>query len=83
MTAALLTLGIEGWLADESVYRITKNRANAAENLTWAVMRVFRGSNLGGGGASTVLNDLDAKTATRRLRRAAELFENLADRLED
>ncbi len=73
---------IEVWLQDEHVYQIEVNRRKAAENLSYAAVRVLRGSDQGHAGSS-VLAGAVAETSARRLRRAAKLFTNLADRLED
>lgn len=82
ITRTVLEDTIESWLTDLGVYSIAVNRRCAAENLTFSALRAIRGSELGSG-ASAALNHVSADTAGRRLRRTAQLFVNLADRLED
>lgn len=82
ITRDVLQEEVERWLIDLGVYNIPVNRRCAAENLTFSALRAMRGSELGAG-ASAVLSRESADTAGRRLRRAAQLFVNLADRLED
>jgi hypothetical protein len=77
-----LTAAVERWLGLGGVYRNPTNRRSAAENLTFATLRVMRGSEITSS-AAVALTHVSAETSARRLRRAAALFTELADRLED
>jgi hypothetical protein len=80
LTGPALITAIDTWLDD--IYSIPANQRGAASNLNYATLRVLRGSETSRG-TSAILTDVDATTAARRLRRAAALFVDLADRLED
>jgi hypothetical protein len=82
LNSATLQAGIEDWLTEEGVYQIARNRRAASENLQYATLRIMRGSEQAES-SSRLLGTIKAVEAARRLRRAAKLFENLADRLED
>ena len=82
LNVARLTTGIEDLLIEADVYRNPANRRAAAENLTYAVARVWRGSERSNS-STQCIDEVDAAKAIRRLHRAADLFRALADRLED
>jgi hypothetical protein len=81
LTVAVLHDEVEDYLTSYGTYTNEMNRRKASENLTYAALRIMRGADLKQS-SSTCLLTVRSDQAARRLRRAAAMFESLAERLE-